>query len=120
MICEYCGGDAASGCGPITTCGRTEHYSKIDCAAFLLLQNAELKELLGNVLQEHYQGHSPCSCPEIKKVFGDTVMVKPKEWCKVGLPYGQSGVPDFCNLPRPCPMHEKDGEVNEKREGHNA
>lgn len=44
MICEYCGGDAASGCGPITTCGRTEHYSKIDCAAFLLLQVAEMRK----------------------------------------------------------------------------
>lgn len=36
--------------------------------------------------------------------------VKRNDLCRVGLPYGQSGVPDFCVLPRPCPIHEKDGE----------
>lgn len=30
--------------------------------------------------------------------------------CRVALPYGQSGVPDFCEMIKPCPRHPDQGE----------
>lgn len=39
--CEYCGGNADSGCGA-TSDGRT-HYSKIDCAEFLKAKLAQIE-----------------------------------------------------------------------------
>lgn len=37
--CEFCGGNADSGCG--STHDMRAHYSKIDCADFLKLQENE-------------------------------------------------------------------------------
>ena len=42
--CEYCGGNAESGCGAVeTAAGLYLHYSKIECAEVLKLQVDDLK-----------------------------------------------------------------------------
>jgi len=43
--CEYCGGNAESGCGAVeTAAGLYLHYSKIECAEVLKLQVEELQK----------------------------------------------------------------------------
>jgi hypothetical protein len=46
-------------------------------------------------------------CSDIQKQRG---MEKRNDICRVALPYGQSGVPDFCTMHNPCPIHPKEGE----------
>lgn len=39
----------------------------------------------------------------------DGIILKLTPICRVGMPFGMSGVPDFCAKPTPCPTHPKEG-----------
>lgn len=36
----------------------------------------------------------------------DGIILELTPVCKMGMPFGQSGVPDFCGHPMPCPIHK--------------
>jgi hypothetical protein len=45
--CDYCGGNAESGCGAVESeAGRYVHYSKIECAEVLKLQVHDAKDCI--------------------------------------------------------------------------
>lgn len=91
----------------------------------LELENDELRKALERVIREDGCAYSAMNeydgcktsgffAPKGCGVCGARDLLgtpfKRNDKCGVALPYGQSGVPDFCTMENPCPVHPKAGE----------